>query len=288
MPRTRAPASSRGPPELPGLIEASVWIAPLDLELGQRFDRAVGCRDDADRERLLLAEGAADRRHRLADHELAVIAQLQRVQLEAVRLDLEQGDVGEGVEADDLGRHHVAVGELDVDLLGGLAGAAGVVGDDVGVGDDAAAGVEDEARALGGAPSVAEDRPDRDHSGRGLAVDPRRVEAVLRRLHDHPRRLLRAWRRRLRGGAPAAARAAAAGQRQRRCRRRAQRPRSHAAAFGDSAAGGVAVSDRERGRSSVKAVKRLLEAIATRPCMRCASSRAIASPRPEPPAESAV
>ena len=39
----------------------------LDLELGQRFDRAVGGRDDPDRERLLLAEGAADRRHRLAD-----------------------------------------------------------------------------------------------------------------------------------------------------------------------------------------------------------------------------
>ena len=28
MPITRAPASSSGPPELPGLIEASVWIAP--------------------------------------------------------------------------------------------------------------------------------------------------------------------------------------------------------------------------------------------------------------------
>ena len=49
---------------------------------------------------------------------------------------------------------HVAVGELDVDGLRPLALAAArqrVFGDDVGVGDDPAVGVEDEARALGGA-----------------------------------------------------------------------------------------------------------------------------------------
>ncbi len=91
---------------------------PLDLELGQRFDRAVGGRDDAHRERLLLTEGAADRRHRLADDEVVVVTQLQRVQFEAIGFDFQQGDVGEGVEADDLGRHDVAVGELDEDFLG--------------------------------------------------------------------------------------------------------------------------------------------------------------------------
>ena len=48
----------------------------------------------------------------------------ERVQVEAVGVDFEQGDVGEGVEADDLRRDDVAVGELDVDGLGGLARAA--------------------------------------------------------------------------------------------------------------------------------------------------------------------
>ena len=66
---------------------------------------------------MLLAEGAADRRHRLADDEVAVVAERQRVQVEAVGVDFDQGDVGERVEADDLRRDHVAVGELDVDGL---------------------------------------------------------------------------------------------------------------------------------------------------------------------------
>ena len=64
--------------------------------------------------------------------------------------------------------------------------------------------------------------------------------------------------------------------------------RLHAVALGAAAGAGSATAARERGRSSVKAVKRLLEAIATRPSMRWASSRAIARPSPEPPAESAV
>ena len=38
------------------------------------------------------------------------------VQVEPLGVDLEQGDVGERVEADDLGLDLVAVGELDVDL----------------------------------------------------------------------------------------------------------------------------------------------------------------------------
>ena len=90
---------------------------PLDLELGQRLDRAVGRRDDAHRERLVLAERAADRGDRLADLDLLAGRQLERVQVEPLRVDLQQRDVGVGVEADDVGRDLVAVGELDVDLL---------------------------------------------------------------------------------------------------------------------------------------------------------------------------
>ena len=57
----------------------------VDLELGQRLDRAVGRRDDPDRERLLLAEGAADRGDRLADLDLVGVAELERLQVEARR-----------------------------------------------------------------------------------------------------------------------------------------------------------------------------------------------------------
>ena len=89
----------------------------LDLEGGQRLDRAVGRRDDADRQRLLLHERAADRRNRLAGLYRVAVSQLQRVQVEAIRVDLEQRDVGVRVEADDARGHLVAVGELDVDLL---------------------------------------------------------------------------------------------------------------------------------------------------------------------------
>ena len=72
---------------------------------------------------MVLAEGAADRRDGLADDEFMVVAELQRVQGESVGLDFEQGDVGEGVEADDLRWKDVAVGEFDEDFLGRLARA---------------------------------------------------------------------------------------------------------------------------------------------------------------------
>ncbi len=95
---------------------------PGDFEAGEGFDRAVGGGDDSDRERLLLAEGAADRGDGLSDPEVVVVSQPQRVQFEPVGLDLQQGDVDEGVEADDFGRDDVAVRELDEDLLRPLRG----------------------------------------------------------------------------------------------------------------------------------------------------------------------
>ena len=116
MPITRPSPSTSGPPELPGLIAASVWIAP---EIGSSVsdcDRAVDRRDDADRQRLLLAERRADRRDRLADLDARALAERQRPQREALGVDLQQRDVGVRVVADDLRLDLVAVGELDVDL----------------------------------------------------------------------------------------------------------------------------------------------------------------------------
>ena len=83
-------------------------------------------------------------------------------EVEAVGIDLDQGDVRVGVEADDLRRNAVAVAELDEDLLRLLRRAAAVqapaAGDHVGVGDDVAVLVDDEAGALAGGAAAAEQR----------------------------------------------------------------------------------------------------------------------------------
>ena len=62
------------------------------------------------------------------------------VELVRLGIDLQHGDVGLGVGADQFGLELGAVGEIDLDLVG--------VGDDVVVGDDdALLGIDDEARA---------------------------------------------------------------------------------------------------------------------------------------------
>jgi hypothetical protein len=252
------------------LIEASVWIAPSIWN----------------RERVLLAERAADRSHRLADDEVVVVAELQRVQVEAVWLHLEQGDIGKGVEADDLGRDHVAVRELDVDRLGLLALATGGIGDDMGVGDDFTVVVEDEPGALGGA--TVEDRADRDHARRRPAIDLSGVEAIGRRLDDHPGGPLRGGRGRGRRGTVVGGRSAAGEERQRAEGEEERYAAAHARALAAISPAGSSTGFSAGGRSRVKAVNRLLEEIAILPSIRCASSLAIERPSPEPPAESAV
>ena len=65
---TTSPCSlSSGPPELPGLSAASVWIAPVILRAVGRGDFAVQRRDDAAREGLVETVRVADRIHRVAD-----------------------------------------------------------------------------------------------------------------------------------------------------------------------------------------------------------------------------
>ena len=85
MPITWPSASSSGPPELPGLIEASVWIAPsIWNSVSDWIERSVA-ETTPDRERLLLAERAADRGHGLADRDVVERAELERVEVEARR-----------------------------------------------------------------------------------------------------------------------------------------------------------------------------------------------------------
>jgi hypothetical protein len=183
IPRTRPRASSSGPARV-AAVDGRVGLdGARGAEAGQRLDRAVQRRDDPDRQRLLLAERAPDRGDGGAHDEVVRGAERQRAQAQAGGVDPQQRDVGERVEADDVGPHLVAVAEVDVDRprtpdVVALAGR-----DDVGVRRDLAAPVEHEARSLAGAAAVAatldpcaEDR----HDTRGIApVDPFGVEAAL-------------------------------------------------------------------------------------------------------------
>ena len=185
MPITRPAASSSGPPELPGLIEASVWIAPSIWNwVSDLTDRSVAETTPTESD-CCSPKGLPIAATGWPTTRSASSPSFEWVHLEAVGVDLEQGDVGEGVEADDVGGDHVAVGELDVDLIGGCPVAAAALGDDVGVGDDLAVGAEDEAAALGGAgaaaqraAAAAEDRADGHHPGRVLLEHPGGVEAA--------------------------------------------------------------------------------------------------------------
>ena len=84
------------------------------------------------------AEGIADREHAVADLDLVAVGEGDRRQVLGV--DLDDGDVGLRVAADDLGRQLAAVVERDRDRLGAVDHV--VVGHDVAVGADDDAGAE--------------------------------------------------------------------------------------------------------------------------------------------------
>ena len=137
-PITWPSSSSSGPPELPGLSAASVWIAPPSSEPSGACSVRSRRRHDAGGQRVVEAVGVADRVGVVADLDLVRVAERERLQ--AVGVDLEQREVVRRVGADDLGGELLAVGaDLDRDLLGAV--------DDVLVRDDQAAVVDDEAGA---------------------------------------------------------------------------------------------------------------------------------------------
>ena len=84
---------SSGPPELPGLSAASVWIAPVIFDTVGSCDFAVERGDDAAGERLVEAIGIADRIHRIADLDRAGARQVQRLQAQAGGIDADQREV---------------------------------------------------------------------------------------------------------------------------------------------------------------------------------------------------
>ena len=126
-----------GPPELPGLIAASVWMKSWMLPWprpGSPFRRAALGAHDAggDGERQAFAQRIADRQHPLADP--GVVAVAERDGRQVLGVDLEHGHVGVGIGADDLRLELPPVEQAHGDLLGALDHV--VVGQDVAVGRD--------------------------------------------------------------------------------------------------------------------------------------------------------
>ena len=141
MPMTFPPASRSGPPELPGLIAASVWMRLVSESLLSVVIDATLGRHDPARDRVRIgAQRAADGDDQLADLERVGLADGRRRQ--AGRVDLDDGQVGQRVDAVDGAGQDPPVLELDVELLAAL--------DDVVVGQDPAVAVEDDARADAG------------------------------------------------------------------------------------------------------------------------------------------
>ena len=160
IPITRPSPSSSGPPELPGLIAASVWITLLivnpfgDLiwrwsaETIPAVDRAVE------------PERVADRDHGVADAERRGVAELERMQLVGRGVHLEQRDVGRRILADHLSADRlrgIGVAERDLDLLCPV--------DDVRVREYVALVVDHEARARRGPAAAAPERVERRRLG---------------------------------------------------------------------------------------------------------------------------
>jgi hypothetical protein len=134
---------SSGPPELPGLMAASVWMKCWNWPLAPWLDGAVLGGDDAGGDGLRQREGAADGLHPVAHLRRVGVAQLDGRQRRA-GVDLDHRQIGGLVDADHARRTAQILGvgiggELDVDLVGLL--------DHVIVGDDVALGIDDEARA---------------------------------------------------------------------------------------------------------------------------------------------
>ena len=175
MPTTAPVMSTSGPPELPGLMAASVWIAGYVVELPWLSVPTLTGRSSALTMPLVTVESRPNGApkattswptSRLAD--LPIVAGVRP--LTPVRLD-DRG-VGERVGAEDLGRGAGAVGEVDAD-----GAAAGGDLHHVVVGEDGAVGAEDDPRA--GALALLAGHLDGDH-GRQDRVGHRLDGAVGR------------------------------------------------------------------------------------------------------------
>ena len=116
MPTSLPFESTSAPPELPGLIAASVWMK-FSYVLMPRF-AAAQRRDDAHRHGLADAERVADGEHHVTHLQRVRAAEGDRRQV--ARLDFQHSKVAFGVSADQLGFELAAIRERHRDLVGGL------------------------------------------------------------------------------------------------------------------------------------------------------------------------
>ena len=119
-------------------MAASVWMK--SSVLAEPDVGAAGRADDAGGDRLAQLKWAADCEHPLTDLEFARVA--PREHREPFEIDLQQGDVGRRVEADDRAAHLSLVGERDCHL----GQRSQVFSDDVAVGDHVPVARDDDAR----------------------------------------------------------------------------------------------------------------------------------------------
>ena len=120
MPITRPRASSSGPPELPGLIAASVWIAlPISKRVSDSMLRSTAEITPIESD-WLSPNGLPIAATGSPTSMLLELPSRSGVSDRPGGLELEQRHVGVGVVAHDLRRHAVAVGELDEHVLGAL------------------------------------------------------------------------------------------------------------------------------------------------------------------------
>ena len=156
MPITSLCDETSGPPELPGLSAASVWITSSIIRPVTGAERPAERRDDAGGDRRFEAERVADRDDQLAAPQPLGIAERRRRQV-ARGVGADERQVGVGILADELrvGRAALRVGEAD------LMGA----GDDMAVGEDQPVRREDDAGADAAArlPGILAARVDAHH-----------------------------------------------------------------------------------------------------------------------------
>jgi hypothetical protein len=114
-PTTSPREFSSGPPELPGLSAASVWITSGNQPAGAGAHAAAERADDAGGDRVLEAERVADGDGDLAAAQVGRAAEHGRRERQpGGGADVQQRQVGIGVVADPLGGRLDAVAERDL------------------------------------------------------------------------------------------------------------------------------------------------------------------------------
>ncbi len=138
MPTSRPSRLTSAPPELPGLMAASVWMKKL--EIVDAAGRARQRRDDAAGHGLVQTPNGLPIASTTSPTSIeSRIAHLEEGELFAGVLDAQQGKVVAFVGGDELGVELAPVEQHDADLLRALH--------DVGIGDDQPVGLDQHARA---------------------------------------------------------------------------------------------------------------------------------------------